>query len=122
MSAGRNFANNYIPEFVPEDLPWYERDGLMTHIDQMKHKGFISDPGPYIKNTQIINFEMIYTQRSGHARTHFDKHYQTVTEKDVKKMPEKDKKNAVSACIRSTRKDIFLEKKLAFSHFLGEQK
>ena len=43
MSTGRNFANNYIPECVPEDLPWYERDRLMTYIDQMKYKYFISD-------------------------------------------------------------------------------
>ena len=44
MPAGKIFANNYIPEYVPEDLPWYERDSLMTHIDQLKYKEFISDP------------------------------------------------------------------------------
>ena len=44
MAAGKIFANNYIPEYVPEDLPWYERDSLMTHIDQLKYKEFISDP------------------------------------------------------------------------------
>ena len=44
MSAGTNFANNYMPRYVPEDLPWYERDGLLTYIDQLKYKEFISDP------------------------------------------------------------------------------
>ena len=48
--------------------------------------------------------------------------YQTVREKDVKKMLQKDKKKAVAACIRSDRKDIFVGKKIAFSHFLGYQK
>ena len=33
MCAGKIFANGYVPEYVPEDLPWYERDGLMTYID-----------------------------------------------------------------------------------------
>ena len=32
-------------------------------------------------------------------------------------MPQRDKKNAFAACIRSDRKDIFVEKKLTFSHF-----
>ena len=36
MSAGKTFANKYIPKYVPEDLPWYERDGLLTYIDQLK--------------------------------------------------------------------------------------
>ena len=48
--------------------------------------------------------------------------YQTAREKDVKKMPQKDKKKAVLASIRSDGKDIFVEKKLALFHFLGEQK
>ena len=56
MSAGKIFANNYIPKYVSEDLTWYERDGLLTDIDQLKYKDFISDPNNHIKNTQVINF------------------------------------------------------------------
>ena len=37
-------------------------------------------------------------------------------------MPEKDKKKSIGACLRSPRKDIFVDKEIAFSHFLGEQK
>ena len=47
-------------------------------------------------------------------------------------MPQKDKKKAVATCVRSDRKEIFVEKKFVFhfrfsffifknSHFLGEQ-
>ena len=39
MSAGKIFANNYIPRYVSEDLPWYDRDGLLTYIDQWSIKG-----------------------------------------------------------------------------------
>lgn len=37
------YQNNYIPEYVPEDLPWYERDGLMKYIDQVKCQDFLKD-------------------------------------------------------------------------------
>ena len=57
ISAGKTFTNKYIPKYVPEDLTWYERDGLLTYIDQLKYKDFILTP--MLKNTKIINFEMI---------------------------------------------------------------
>ena len=53
MSAGKIFVNKYIPKYVPEDLPWYERNGLLIYIDQLKYKDFISDPDAHIKNTQV---------------------------------------------------------------------
>ena len=53
MSASKIFANNYIPKYVPEDLPWCERDGLLTYIDQLKYKEFISDRDTAIKNTKV---------------------------------------------------------------------
>ena len=49
------FANSYVPEYVAEDLPLYERDGLMTYIDQAKYKDFISDPDTTIKNNKFCN-------------------------------------------------------------------
>ena len=66
MSAAKNFVNKCIPEYVPEDLPWYERDRLITYIDQMKYKDFISDPDAHVKNTQIINFQMIHANVEVH--------------------------------------------------------
>ena len=62
----------------------------LTCTDKLKYKDFISDPDAHIKNTQIINFEIIHAQCRGQPRTHSDKYFQTVTCKDVKKMPEKD--------------------------------
>ena len=60
MSAGKIFANSYVHEYVPEVLPWYQCDGLMTYIDQRNYKEFISDPDTAIKNTKVINSEMIH--------------------------------------------------------------
>ena len=33
-------VNSYVPEYVPENLPWYERDGRLTWYDQVKFKNF----------------------------------------------------------------------------------
>ena len=111
------FANSYVPEYVYQDLPWYDHDGLMTCIDQVKCKEFISDPDVTIRNIKIKNFEMIHAQCKGTPRTYSNEFFQTVRQKNVAKMPQKDRKKTVSACLSSERKDVFVEKTLAFSHF-----
>ena len=97
MCTGKIFANSCLPEYVPEDLPWYERDGLMTYIDQLKYKEFLSEPDAAIKYTKLINFEMIPTQCRGMPSTLSDQFYQTVREKNVAKISQKDRKN--SSCL-----------------------
>ena len=95
----------------------------MTYTDQLKWKEFISDADAAIKNTKVINFEMIHAQCRGVPHTHSDEFYQNVREKNVTKMPQKErKKKTVATCLRSEQKYIFVKRKLAFSHFLGEQK
>ena len=69
------YVNKHIPEVVPEDLPWYERDGLLTYIDQLKYKQFTFDPDVYIKKAKVINFDMIYAQCSWGPQQYSDKHY-----------------------------------------------
>ena len=61
---------------------------------------------------------MIHAQCCGQPPTHYNNYFQTVTQEDLKKMPEKDKKKLSGACLRSPRKEIFVEEKLVFSHFL----
>ena len=48
-------GNKYIPDYCPPNLPWYERDGLLTWHDQNKYKEFSKDP-------DMINFDMIHAQ------------------------------------------------------------
>lgn len=52
--------NKYIPEYIPDDLPRYERDGLMTYLDQEKCGYFLRDPEGHFKNTKIIDFDIIH--------------------------------------------------------------
>ena len=43
-------VNKYVPDYISPDLKWYERDGLLTYIDQLKHSEFSKDPDSYLKN------------------------------------------------------------------------
>ena len=38
-----NSLNAYVPKFMPKDLSWYERDGLMTRYNQGKFEDFLRD-------------------------------------------------------------------------------
>ena len=57
-----NFTNNYIPEYVPENLKWHELDGLMTYIDKLKYDNFIKDSDDHFERTHVNNFEIIHKQ------------------------------------------------------------
>ena len=35
--------NKFIPKYVPNDLPWHQRDGHMTWYDQNKCNDFLED-------------------------------------------------------------------------------
>ena len=59
------FDNQVIPKYMPEDLPWYERDGLLTWYDQDKYKRLTENRDKYLENLTIINFDMIYDQIRG---------------------------------------------------------
>lgn len=60
MSVNNMAVNNYVLEYLPENLPWHERDGLLTCYDQSKPKDFLEDPDAYFKNKKIVNFDFIY--------------------------------------------------------------
>ena len=57
--------NDYVPECVSGNLPWYERDGLLTWYDQAKCKEFLEDPDGHFKNKKTVNFDIIYKSISG---------------------------------------------------------
>ena len=48
-----------IPKFVPNDLKWYERDGLDTWYLQNKCNEFINNTDTYFKRIKITNFDLI---------------------------------------------------------------
>ena len=82
-------VNKYVPDYISPDLKWYERDGLLTYIDQLKHSEFSKDLNSYLKNAKVVNFEITHAQCRGDTRKFDDKYYQTVFESSVKNMPQK---------------------------------
>ena len=55
-SANTIYTNTYIPEYVSDNLKWYERDGLDTWYKNNKCDKFLEDTDRYFHTTQIINF------------------------------------------------------------------
>ena len=113
MSSQRS-VNKYIPNYAPQDFKWYERH---SYIDQLKYSEFSNGPDKYLKEAKIINFDIIQVQCRRDKQNFTDKHYQTVVSSDEKDKSQKERKMALSACIRSKRKNLFLEKKLSFDYF-----
>ena len=62
------FGSKYDPDRYPPDLPWYEGDDLLTWYDQNKYAEFSKKPHEYLKNKNVINFNMINAQCRGDKR------------------------------------------------------
>ena len=52
-------VNKYIPNYVLKDFTWYEREGLMTYIDQLKYERFKENRDEDFKNAEIFNCDII---------------------------------------------------------------
>lgn len=57
-------TNSYVPKFLPENLTWYERDGLIMWYDQGKCRDFLKDTKKHFCEAKIINFDTIHSGRS----------------------------------------------------------
>ena len=87
----------YVPDFVPNDLKQYERDGLLTSYDQMKCERFLEDVNNHFANTKIVNFELINKWLKGEEVSEETlRNYQTVQNVEVFGYPIKERKNSVS--------------------------
>ena len=105
-------GNNYIPEYVLSNLKWYERDGLLTYIDQLKCNRFLADPDKHFQEIKVIKFDIIYkTIRGEKIPEKTLKDYQTVKAESTKAYPKKDQDKFLSSVFGIDRKDIYFEKK-----------
>ena len=109
--------NSYIPPYIKQDLTWFERDGLMTYIDQLQYKRFEEDRDNYLKNVKVINFDIINHELKGSPLEKNILDYKTIYTNDLKQMPADDKDVALAACFRSKRKDLYVEKNLRNEYF-----
>lgn len=95
---------------ILELVPWYERDGLPSYIDQLKYEDLISDLDKHLEKEKVINFEIIHVKCRRAPKQYSDHYYQTNRTSDVQKMSQKKRKRVIGACLRSKRKDIFVKK------------
>ena len=75
---------------MPENLPWYERDGIMTWYDRAKCRNFLENSKKHFEEVEVVNFDIIHRSARGEpvpAET-----CQTIQNKRVKQYPKKDKK------------------------------
>ena len=81
----QNLANKFVPKFVSNNLPWYERDGLMTWHEKGKCSDFLEDTDKHFQNKKIINFDII-SQKGDISKENL-KQYQTINHKEILSYP-----------------------------------
>ena len=101
-------TNSYV--LVPENLPGFERDGLMTWYEQGKCADFLRKTYRHFSETKIVNFDIIQRQCCGEM-VPFEllKQYQTVSKKTMCTFSSTTKTKIRSSGFRTDRKDIFFE-------------
>ena len=112
-------TNTYVPTFVPEDLKWYERDGLMTWYNQGKCRDFLDKLDKHFENAKIANFDIINKFVRGQEMRQLTlQNYQTIQNKEVFQYLSKEREKIMSATIKSTvkRNDVFISEDLFKDH------
>ena len=76
--------------YVVPDLPWYERDGLMTWYNQAKSQEFLRNSKEHFNKTKIINFDIIHRLARGEKiPDDVLKKYQTIQDSRVSQYPKR---------------------------------
>ena len=56
-------VNKYVPTFAQHsELPWYERDCLMSYFAALECEEFLKDPDSHFKNARVVNFDIIHRE------------------------------------------------------------
>ena len=110
------YTNTYIPQYVPDNLKWYERDGLDTWYQKDKCDEFLEDTDRYFHTAQIINFDSIRNQKQ--LPKNKLKQYQTVNYDTIKKYPLSEQARITSSIFRSIdRSDLHVMPTVVKNHF-----
>ena len=51
--AVKNGDNNFIPEYIPDNLPWYEMDVLLTY-NKLRCEELLQDPNKHFKEKKYL--------------------------------------------------------------------
>ena len=113
--SNKKFDNRFIPTFVPNDLPWYERDGLMTWYEQCKCQEFLENTDEHFQNLQILNFDMINS--NGKIDDDKLKQYQTIDHHEIMAYPPELREEIMSSNFRAKHPGMHVKKETVVEHF-----
>ena len=99
-------GNTFVPKFIPDNLKWYERDGLETWYLRNKCSEFLEDTDSHFKYRKIVNFDIINIGEKMAKLTLMQ--YRTIDHDEIKKYPEKEQ-IMTSTFRNDNRKDMIIE-------------
>ena len=109
-------TNTYIPEYIPDNLKWYERDGRDTWYKKNKCNEFLEDTDHYFNRTQKINFDNI--KNKNQLLNNQLKQYQTLDYDRIKSYPSVEQARITSSIFRNIKhSDLHVTSDLVKKHF-----
>ena len=110
----KKFDNKFIPKYVPNDLLWYESDGLDTWYQQNKCNDFLNDTDEYFKTMKIVNFDMIKNEVSEETT----RQYQQIDHHEIMCYPPRLREEICSPIFRNMERDgMCVKKETVDEHF-----
>ena len=107
------FDNTFVSPYVPENLKWFERDGLETWYRQNKCREFLKNTDVHFQQQQIINFDMITNGKE--LDKSIIKPYQTIDHDEIKKyLPERQQQITSSIFRNIGREDMNVKRTRTF--------
>ena len=107
------FDNKFIPKYVPNDLPWYDRDGLETWYQQNKCNDLLRDTDEHFKAMKIVNLDMIKNKVSEKKKDQ----YQQIDHHEIMCYPPKEREQICSSIFRNIKRDgMYVKKETVDEH------
>ena len=113
--VSKKVGNRFIPTYVPNNLPWYKRDGLMPWYDKGKCRSFLENTDEHFETLKIVNFDII--DSNGQIDNKKLREYRTWDHYEIMNFPPEKREQIMSSMFRVNRPDMFVKKETALYHF-----
>ena len=89
--------NTFIPKYTPNNLKWYEKDGLETWYRQNKCNEILNNTDECLKKMRITNFDIIKNEATEDKM----KQYHTIDHEEIKQYPSHLQEQICSSIFRN---------------------
>ena len=113
--VSKKVGNRFIPTYVPNNLPWYKRDGLMPWYDKGKCCSFLENTDEHFETLKIVNFDIINS--NGQIDYKKLREYQICDHHEIMNFPPEIREQIMSSMFRVYGPDMFVAKETAVEHF-----